>query len=127
VWVDLPVDVYLHGIAHRCRIVDLSLSGMLIELPPALAVDRPLMFGAYAIHGGPQPLRVDGRMVWQDGLVRAARFVFLPTAERAALGALVDAAHRRAAEISRLDLAERRDGERWDRLPSWWARDHASV
>ena len=111
-WVDLPVDVYVHGLAHRCRVVDLSLSGMVIELPPALVVDRPQMFCAYAIHGGPRPLCVEARRVWQYGAVRASRFVFLASAERAALGELVDTAHRRAAEVTRLELAERRDDER---------------
>jgi hypothetical protein len=116
VWVDLPVDVYIDGLTHRCRVVDVSLSGMVLELPPALALQRPYLFGTYTIHAGrTPPLRVAARTVWRRGVMQASRFISMPHLERATLGELVERAQRRAGEATRLEMAERKDrklGER---------------
>jgi hypothetical protein len=110
VWVDLPVDVYIDGLRHRCRAVDVSVSGMVLELPPALAFQRPYLFGTYAIHaGGPRPLCVAARTVWRRGATQASRFISVPHVERAALGVMVETALRRASDLTRLELAERKD------------------
>jgi hypothetical protein len=110
VWVDLPVDVYVNGLARRCRVVDVSLSGMVIELTDALAKSKPHSCSIYAIHpGGQRALRVAARTVWQRGAMQASCFVALSDDERATLGEMVNTALRRASDIARLELAERTD------------------
>jgi hypothetical protein len=113
VWVDLPVDVTINGRAYRCRVVDVSLSGMVLELDEALVTQGAYQIGTYAIHaGGSRPLRVAARTVWRRGAMQASSFVAVPDDERATLGQMVDAALRRARDLVRLELAERKDRER---------------
>jgi len=110
VWVDLPVDMYVDALARRGRVVDVSVSGMVLELTEALADRKPYLFATYAIHaGGPRPVCVAARTVWRRGAMQASCFVALSDEQRAALGEMVKTALRRASEIVRLELAERRD------------------
>jgi hypothetical protein len=112
VWVDFPVDVYSNGPAHRCRVVDVSLSGMVLELTEDLAVQQRYLFESYAIHAhGTEPLCVAARTLWRRGVIQAARFVALSDYEHTTLGEIVETALRRASDVVRLDLAERRDRE----------------
>jgi hypothetical protein len=110
--VDFPVDVYSDGSAHRCRVVDVSLSGMVLVLTEDLAAQQRYQFESYTIYaGGRGPLCVAARTVWRLGVLQAARFVALSDDERTALGEIVETALRRASGVVRLDLAERRDRE----------------
>jgi hypothetical protein len=102
--------VDIDGHAYRCRVVDISLSGMVLELDEALVTHKVYRYGTYAIHaGGSRPICLEGRTVWRRGAMQASSFLSLPTDERATLGQMVETAIRRRSDALRLDLAERRD------------------
>jgi PilZ domain len=112
VWVDLPAEVDIKGRAYRCRVVDVSLTGMVLELDEALVTQGAYRLGTYAIDaGGARPLRLTARTVWRRGAMQASSFVGVPDDERETLGQMVERALRRTRDAVRLELAERKDRE----------------
>ena len=110
-WIDLPVDVVVDGFPHRCRLVDASSTGMVVELTKTLAARDPQLLGTYEIHVSPgKILHVHGRTVWRSGALQAARFVGLSDDDRASIAEMVGTALLRVtSDVDRLQVAEQRD------------------
>jgi hypothetical protein len=108
--VDLPVDVIVDGFHHRCRVTDLSPTGMVLALTRTLALREPPMLGKYELQCGARLLCLTARTVWRRDTAQAARFVALSEDEREAIATLVQTALRTVrGDLARLDLAERQD------------------
>jgi hypothetical protein len=109
--VEMPVDVLVDGLLYRCSIVEISPSGVLLELTATLAVREPHLVGLYDIHAGARgTLRVTARTVWRHATTQAARFVAVPEHERSAILELVRTARWCAAsDVQRLEMAEQQD------------------
>jgi hypothetical protein len=110
-WTDLPVDVLVNGFSHHCRVMDISLTGMLVELTRPLAALTPQLLGTYGVQvNATQNLNLKARTVWRQGAMQAVCFVGLGDDDQLMIAETVALAVRRlATDVERLDLAELRD------------------
>ena len=95
--VDFHVSALLDGHRHRCRAVDLSATGMVIERTPALAA-RTLPgvtpFELQLVEGA-RPIRLRARPVWDRDRLVALRFVAMSDADRLTIAEHLDQKQKR--------------------------------
>jgi hypothetical protein len=90
--VDFPVSAFVDGHRHRCRAVDLSPTGMVIERTPALA-ERSLAGVTpfeLLLSEGQRPIRMRARPVWNRDRLVAVRFVLMNDADRLTIAEHLD-------------------------------------
>ena len=89
-WLELPVDVLVDGFPHRCRMVDASSTGMVVELAKAIAAREPELLHTYEIHvSAEKVLHVHARTIWRSGAIQAVRFVGLGDDEQAGIAEMI--------------------------------------
>jgi hypothetical protein len=109
--VQLPVTVISEGFRHPCKTVDISTSGMVVELNESLALREPHIVYQYEVEleGGPR-VRVAGRTAWRRAALQGVRFIGLHEEDRQAIADFMhDERQRRASVVDRLELAEHLD------------------
>lgn len=94
---DFDVLTRQGGLVSRCRAVDLSASGILINRGrPLRSTDEPLLVDLeLRLPEPPATLHAKGRSVWSRGTQQAFRFVALGAVDRLTLAELVDSLSRR--------------------------------
>jgi hypothetical protein len=109
--VDRPVDLFVDGFRHRCRVVNASVSGMLVHLTKALAQREPHLLTECEIDAGSgRRVHVMTRTVWRRDAMKAVLFVGLGPVAREEIADMVSRVLRPAStEVDRLDAAERED------------------
>jgi hypothetical protein len=88
--VDVPICAFVDGFRHECRAVDLSPSGMIVELSRTLRRRALPMVNPFEIHLGGRPIRTRGRSVWARERFHAVRFVAMSDADRLTIAELLD-------------------------------------
>jgi PilZ domain len=89
--VDFPVSALVDGHRHRCRAIDISPTGMVVERAPAL-VGRalPAVTPFELDVGAARPIRLRGRPVWDRDNLLAVRFVVMSDADRLTIAEHLD-------------------------------------
>ncbi|MCC6552139.1 MAG: PilZ domain-containing protein [Polyangiaceae bacterium] len=94
--VDIPVSALLDGHRHRCRAIDLSATGMVIERSAALAGRALPGVTPFELElGGGRPIRLRARPVWDRDRLVALRFVSMSDADRLTIAEHLDRKRRR--------------------------------
>ena len=109
--VTLPVTTICDGFRHACKSVNISTSGMVVELNESLASREPHLVYRYELQldGGPC-IRVAGRTAWRGGALQGVRFIRLHEEDRRAIADFMhEVRRRRASDLDRLELAEHID------------------
>lgn len=89
--VDFPVSALVEGHRHRCRAIDLSTTGMVVERAPALAGRSLPALTPFEIElGAGRPIRVRARPVWDRDNLLAVRFVVMSDADRLTIAEHLD-------------------------------------
>jgi hypothetical protein len=89
--VDLFVSALVDGHRHRCRAVDLSTTGMVIERGPALATRSLSGITPFELElGGRRPIRLRARPIWDRDRLLALRFVSMSDADRLTIAEHLD-------------------------------------
>jgi hypothetical protein len=94
--VDLLLNKYINGFPHACRVLDLSMGGMLVRRinePEATNDSFPLELG---LPGDKDPMWIWSRPIWTQGKRQAIRFVALDPEDRARLATYLGAVRRAA-------------------------------
>jgi hypothetical protein len=94
--VDLLLNKYIAGFPHACRVLDISMGGMLVRRinePEASNDSFSLQLG---LPGDKDPMWIWSRPIWTKGSRQAVRFVAMDPQDRARL-ALYLGAVRKAA------------------------------
>lgn len=96
--IDLPAVVIAGGRRHACRAAWVSTSGLLLLRADENAGAVPAPPTPLVVHlwTGAGPIRLAAETVWDDGAIRAVRFVEMTDADRLTLAELVDRAVRAA-------------------------------
>ncbi|WP_437294740.1 PilZ domain-containing protein [Sorangium sp. So ce426] len=94
--VDFPVSALVDGHRHRCRAIDLSPTGMVVERAPALAGRALPAVTPFELDlGVGRPIRLRARPVWDRDNLLAVRFVVMSDADRLTIAEHLDQrAHR---------------------------------
>jgi hypothetical protein len=89
--VDVPICAFVDGFRHECRAVDLSPSGMVVELSRGLRRRALPQVNPFEIFlGGDRPIRTRARSVWVRERLHAVRFVAMNDADRLTIAELLD-------------------------------------
>jgi hypothetical protein len=89
--VDLFVSALVDGYRHRCRAVDLSTTGMVIERSPALAARSLSGVAPFELElGSGRPIRLRARPIWDRDRLLALRFVYMSDADRLSIAEHLD-------------------------------------
>jgi hypothetical protein len=89
--VDFPVSALVDGHRHRCRAIDLSPTGMVVERSPALAGRALAAVTPFELQLGAQrPIRLRARPVWDRDNLVAVRFVVMSDADRLTIAEHLD-------------------------------------
>lgn len=98
--VDVPICAFVDGFRHECRAVDLSPSGMVVQLSRGLsrrALPQVNPFEIYLDRG--RPIRTRARSVWVRDRLHAVRFVAMNDADRLTIAELLDGKVRRSEPL----------------------------
>lgn len=88
--VDVPICALVDGFRHTCRAVDLSPTGMAVELPQALRERELSQVSPFEIYLGGRPLRARARPVWSREHVTGMRFVWMHDVDRLTIAEMID-------------------------------------
>jgi hypothetical protein len=107
--VHAKVSVITDGLAHACRMVDLSRSGMAVDLAPSVAARDPRFVDEYDLElPFAKPIRITGRTVWRRGAQQAVHFEGLPEADHEQIARFLRRLPPCADEVERIERAEAR-------------------
>ncbi len=89
--VDVPICAFVDGFRHDCRAVDLSPSGMVVEVSRGLGRRALPQVNPFEIDlGGERPIRTRARSVWVRERLHAVRFVAMNDADKLTIAELLD-------------------------------------
>ncbi len=88
--VDVPICAFVDGFRHDCRAVDLSPSGMVVEVSRGLGRRALPQVNPFEIYLGERLIRTRARSVWVHERLHAVRFVVMNDADRLTIAELLD-------------------------------------
>jgi hypothetical protein len=98
--VDLPVSALVDGTRHRCRAIDISPTGMVVERAPGLSGRALAIVTPFELQlGTGRPIRLRGRPVWDRDNHVAVRFVVMNDADRLTIAEHLDRRVRERAPL----------------------------
>ena len=83
--VDLLLNKYVDGFPHTCRVLDISMGGMLVRRIHEPELERDSYPLELALPGQQETMWIWSRPIWTRGKRQALRFVSMDAADRARL------------------------------------------
>jgi hypothetical protein len=89
--IDFPLVAIVDGFRHRCRAVDLSVTGLVFERAKSLGERELSQVTAFELSlGTGRPIRLRGRPVWNRDRLQAIKFVSMNDADRLTIAEHLD-------------------------------------
>ncbi len=89
--VDVPVLAFVDGFRHRCRAVDLSSNGLVLERTRSLAARTLAQMNVLELQlRDVRPIRLRARTVWASDRLQAVRFVVMHDVDRLSIAEHLD-------------------------------------
>ena len=98
--VDMPVKAFVDGFEHPCRAVDVSTTGMVVELTRSLASRTAPQLAFLELDlGGGKTVPIRARTVWCKDRMQAVRFVLVNDADKLDIAELLDRAGEKSGML----------------------------